>query len=306
MNVLILNGCWAPNIGNAFVNLGLEGIIKKLYPRANVIYSAELNNSWYFSLTTPEMVKNNFPITNYYPDIDLAIWGGMMLTKEFIDSGGKTFENLSANNVPILLIGAGGDKYDEEEKTAVLEFFKGLKNYSIITRDELTYNLYKDTELFDKLDRGIDCAFFLPEIVKPPEMNYGEFDVECFDRIEVPEIDHEERKIVITHHEAYGKLPLGYINQPNTLLSELPYDYINLYANANSVFTERVHACIVALAYGNKAILYSKTPRKSLFKEVFGYDVDMQEKLQSLDMKKFREKKRTVLKTVKKKIKELI
>lgn len=57
----------------------------------------------------------------------------------------------------------------------------------------------------------------------------------------------------------------------NSFVSDIPYGYLNLYANTQGTFSDRVHACVVTLAYGNPAMLFSKNPRSVLF-ERFGLD----------------------------------
>ena len=53
-----------------------------------------------------------------------------------------------------------------------------------------------------------------------------------------------------------------------TLISDIPEDYLNLYANAYATYSDRVHACIATLAFGNYARLYSQTPRAYLFERL--------------------------------------
>lgn len=276
MKVLIFNGCWAPNIGNAFVNLGLEVIVKKCFADCEIVYSSDINNKWYFSIAdeNQNLSKNSFNISAYL-NVDLVVWGGMMLTKEFIDSAGEVFVRFSERNIPIMFIGAGADKYSLEEKEYVNNYLETLNLTAIIARDVDTYNMFKDYKyLEEKLYLGIDCAFFLSDL-ETPDLDIEPYDVECFDRIPTPYIDHENKKIITAHHDCYGILPKRYISKDNTLISELPYDYLTLYKNVDTTYTERIHACIATLAYGNKAQLYSDTKRASLFKQVLEDNIEI-------------------------------
>jgi Predicted Fe-S oxidoreductases len=266
MKILLFNGCWTPNIGNAFVNIGMEMLLKKAFPDCEIYYSADTNNKWMFSASINDnrYVGNSLNISSYM-QVDLAVWGGMMLTKEFIDTAGDVFQSLTQRGIPIMLLGAGCDKYDKEEATLVSEYLKGLNIAGIITRDNDTFDLFCNYNfLKDKLVKGIDCGFFLSEY-HALKLDIEPFDVECFDRIPAPYIEHSGKKVIFTHHECFGKLPVMFINKPDTLVSELPYDYISLYANVDTVYAERVHACIAALAFGKKAMLFSDTNRASLF-----------------------------------------
>ncbi len=55
---------------------------------------------------------------------------------------------------------------------------------------------------------------------------------------------------------------------PNAVASDEPFTYFSLYAGAQLTLSDRVHACVATLAYGNPAMLYHPTPRARLFARV--------------------------------------
>jgi hypothetical protein len=55
---------------------------------------------------------------------------------------------------------------------------------------------------------------------------------------------------------------------PGTVVSDEPYTYLTTYANARLTLSDRVHACVAAVAYGRPAMLFAPTPRGSLFERV--------------------------------------
>lgn len=55
---------------------------------------------------------------------------------------------------------------------------------------------------------------------------------------------------------------------PNAVASDEPWTYFNIYANADLVLADRVHACVAALAYGQTAMLFTPSPRQALFARV--------------------------------------
>lgn len=59
----------------------------------------------------------------------------------------------------------------------------------------------------------------------------------------------------------------------NSVCSDLPHTYINIYANADLTLSDRVHACATTLAYGNTAMCIVKTNRISLLNRVGATDV---------------------------------
>ena len=76
--------------------------------------------------------------------------------------------------------------------------------------------------------------------------------------------------------------PVNYINPgtrrrlfsaPNTYVSELAFDYLNLFANAEGVLSSRVHSCIASLVFGKEVMLFSNTLRGQLFDRVGLMDI---------------------------------
>lgn len=53
--------------------------------------------------------------------------------------------------------------------------------------------------------------------------------------------------------------------QPNAVASDEPWTYFTVYANAKLTLSDRVHACVATLAYGNPAMLFTPSPRSYLF-----------------------------------------
>lgn len=54
----------------------------------------------------------------------------------------------------------------------------------------------------------------------------------------------------------------------NSFCADIPYGYINLYANSQLTLSDRVHSCAVTLAYGHSAMLFVKTNRVGLLERV--------------------------------------
>lgn len=54
----------------------------------------------------------------------------------------------------------------------------------------------------------------------------------------------------------------------NSVCADVPQIYANIYAEAELTLSDRVHACAIALAYGNRAYLFAKTGRSALLKRV--------------------------------------
>jgi len=55
---------------------------------------------------------------------------------------------------------------------------------------------------------------------------------------------------------------------PGAIVSDEPYTYFTTYANAELTLSDRVHACVIAAAYGRPTMLFAPTPRGSLFERM--------------------------------------
>ncbi|PKM82462.1 MAG: hypothetical protein CVU89_05515 [Firmicutes bacterium HGW-Firmicutes-14] len=90
---------------------------------------------------------------------------------------------------------------------------------------------------------------------------------ESYERIT---LDMDGRIVFRTHHVPWPTdTPEIQFQKKNTLISDLPSDYLSLYAQANTVYSERIHACIATLSFGNKAMLFGKkNPRLRMFERV--------------------------------------
>lgn len=56
--------------------------------------------------------------------------------------------------------------------------------------------------------------------------------------------------------------------QNNSFCADLPYGYLNLYANSQLTLSDRVHSCAVTLAFGHSAMLFVNTDRLGLLGRV--------------------------------------
>jgi hypothetical protein len=70
--------------------------------------------------------------------------------------------------------------------------------------------------------------------------------------------------IIRTDHRFNPMLIRKSYAAPNSFVSDIPHTYLNLYANTEATFSNRVHACVATLAYGNQAKLFSTSPRAYL------------------------------------------
>ncbi len=80
-------------------------------------------------------------------------------------------------------------------------------------------------------------------------------------------------KVIRTDHRFHPHYRSKIYKHNNSFCADIPYGYLNLYANAELTLSDRIHACAVALAFGNSAMLFAKTSRAGLLERVGAYGI---------------------------------
>lgn len=290
MRILYFGAGWPTNIGNAFIDLGALTILRTAFPDAQIGFASEMPKWFFFHSNPNSMPRRDWRLGRWhlsvrqmnrassygYPNnavdiaahtmCDLVVFSGMAMCEEFVSVNGDSLLALQERGVPTILLGTGASYYIEAERQAYTRFLKQLKPKGFISRDDDSFDLY--SELVPNSFRGIDCAFFVPEAYKPFPLDLPPFIVANFDTSREPKLDSKGRMIIRSHHSCWGPLPHTDVAVTNTLVSDIPHDYLTLYAQAEEVHSDRVHACIAALAFDRRARLYHPTPRGSLFAAV--------------------------------------
>ena len=256
--IMFYGGGWPTNIGNAVIGLGAIALLQAAAPTARVINLSGMPR-WLFGDQHAHKALDVAGICG----CDLAVFAGMSHCEEFVRVNGPTILKLRERGVPVLLLGTGARLYTPAEKKMYSAFLKQVQPIAVVARDRETYEAYADT--VEQTVAGIDCGFFVSMAYGPVAVDLPPFVVVNFDAGEVPTIDSGGREIVYTHHDCWGPIVEERKTKLNTLISDLPYDYLTLYANAECVYSDRVHACVAALSYGRKAQLFHPTPRGGLF-----------------------------------------
>ena len=260
-NILYYGGCWPTNIGNSFIDIGAQKALELAYPHAQIHFASEFP-VWFFK--QEKLRSNTFSIADLI-DIDMIVVSGMVCCDEFIDTEGATLLKAAARGIKILLHGCGQLNYTTEETSRFKGFLQKLKPISFISRDSVTHkNLSSACESsFD----GIDCAFFLPNAFNQAQFSLKDYVALNFDASPEPNLNLGNN-IIRTHHKCIGNLPQSWFKGHNKFISDIPDDYLNIYANCKEIHSDRVHACIAGLSFGNSVKLYSDTPRAYLFEKV--------------------------------------
>lgn len=103
-----------------------------------------------------------------------------------------------------------------------------------------------------KTDRMTDALIYMSSLLphKSRPVKIGDYDV------------------LRTDHRFSPMVKAKVYKYPNSFCADTPETYANIYANAELTLSDRVHACAIALAYGNYAYLFAKTNRSALLTRV--------------------------------------
>lgn len=315
MKILLFKS-WYGNIGDCFVKIGAEAILKKTFPDAEIIHSSPIaqevmsqsglagfskyigdkcnrNRIGSYFLTigkdmTIKQKKDNIVNAGELTDIDIIVMPGCVLNV-YIDQYSKTLKKLMKKGTALVLLGAGGFDYMPKTVRYVRDIMEQLKsNVILISRDSTAYNCYSSSSKYAY--DGLDCVFFINDAYDPPKSR-DEFIIAAFHKIKEPTIDTPYKIIRPNHFPLTSTFPStrniiipflakakGIIdfNKPNAFISDDVREYLFLYANAKEVHSDLVHACGAALAYSNPAKFYNSTPRAKLLEKVLDEDIAKQ------------------------------
>lgn len=305
MRVLQLR-TWITNIGNGFIDKGAKMCIEKAISNPEITEVSGLGQKASYQTGLPflkEYVLDIFGrghnIQSYAPkkspsfsisehlDFDVAILAGCVLDRH-LEWYEPILQEISDRNIPIILLGVGGLSYDEKTKSRIQETLSKLNIQGMITRDDDAYRCYSD--YVEHAYRGIDCAFFINDWYNPPD-SLEEFIASTFDKDSEPPYE-TDLKIVRPYHKSLSTPMSGlttvvgeimiqrlrqhrvnFFNKNNILVSDLLEDYLFVYKNSVETHSDRVHACVPSLVYGNRAKLHIDTPRSGLFDRVLKQDI---------------------------------
>ncbi|ELZ14077.1 hypothetical protein C477_21195 [Haloterrigena salina JCM 13891] len=300
---IVLLRTWLTNIGNGFIDKGAQTILRKAFPDSEIIevsgypnFTAGRKDTGIFPTVqnklSNKLLGNSRPDQSYldrtinvseYIDADLAVLPGCILYDHVIEKYSNVLQSLKDRDVPIVLLGVGGGDYQPKTQRYVKSFLREIEPIGMITRDSNAYNAYKSD--VDNTYDGIDCAFFINDWYEPPETEHN-FTVLTFDKIDEPKKLSYKSDIIRTDHfpfeQPHGTLwkkvkkmrkQSPFYKEDNIFVSDSIKDYLFFYSNANVTHSDRIHACLPTLAYGNKAKFWFDTPRGALFDKVLDEDI---------------------------------
>ena len=204
---------------------------------------------------------------------DYFIIPGCVLTVPFFKIYGELLRNKVKQGCKLIFLAASGNHYTDYEVNYVSEFLKELKPYAIMTRDSVAYKHY--AKFSENTYNGIDNVFFVNRLDIPKcETTVSPYIVLNFDEPKHNGIKEllakkfADKNIIYTNHKPFPYANVSKLVKKGIMVSDYPLDYLLLYKNVTETHSDRVHACIPTLSFGNKAQLYSDSPRSALFENV--------------------------------------
>lgn len=302
MKIGLFTSVFFNNVGNAFIDYGAEVQIRNAMPEdAELVKISQCAN---FSASLGKLFDLKYnPVVNWiwtksqkfinrhhdsaYASVstldvfsplkifklDYLVIPGCVLTLSFFKIYGKLLQDKVNEGCKLIFWASSGNFYSESELSCVKEWLTKLHPYAISFRDNIAYSHYSS---FSKnIYNGIDNVFFVNLLDIPScDTNCGEYSVVNFDS----KYNYEKKYSIVkslggstfyyTDHEPYPYRKLGVLAKKNVMCSDYPLDYLILYKNASVTYSDRVHACIPTLSFGNKAQLFSDSPRIALFENV--------------------------------------
>ena len=309
------------NIGNAFIDYGAEATLKNALPEEYKIVKFSQCANFAASMGTKFLLKE-YIIINWIwvhfmqkfakkthdqaykaietldiqsPSVifktDYLVVPGCVLTVPFISIYGGILLKKHEEGCKIIFLGASGNYYTDYEIKYVSDFLLKLKPFAIMTRDSVAYQHYKDFAKYSY--NGIDNVFFVNKLdIFNVDISMGEYDVINLEEPQHKEIEKKiievhrknNKKYIISNHKPFPYSKISKLVKKGVMISDYPLDYLLLYKNAKNVYSDRVHACIPTLSFGNNATLFSNTPRKALFENVGVKEIKDNEPLEVIDL----------------------
>lgn len=303
MKIGLFTSVFFNNIGNGFIDLGAEATIKAAMPNDAEIVKLSQCANFAASMGKSFALKEN-PIINWLwvrvmqkfakklhdrsysavstldvfsptkiAKLDYLILPGCILTVPFFVIFGKLLEDKVAQGCKLIFLAASGNHYTENEVKIVSEWLEKLKPLAIMTRDSVAYKHY--AKYSSNSYNGIDNVFFVNRLgLNKTDTTIDPYIVLNFDEPKHKKIkknlekEFRNQQIVYTDHKPYPYSKVSLMSKQNVMCSDYPLDYLFIYKNVKETHSDRVHACIPTLSFGNAAQLYSDSPRIALFDNV--------------------------------------
>ncbi|GAA4268736.1 polysaccharide pyruvyl transferase family protein [Hyunsoonleella aestuarii] len=310
--------CWADNVGNAFIDYGinysLKEALKEYDVQVNNVSNVQPYNNYKFNQKFPYNLlsggrkkKEDIFDLRMHTKPDLVVLGGSLFDVFWCKVHDLFLNWLIEKQYPVLVLGGGGgNDYSLEELAFVSAYWKKINFIGYIARDEKAFaNFGKYAKIAYS---GIDNAFFLNNAFNTVKLDIEPYVINTFDLTYPRVVKDGSKKIIKISHRLldidsfrlFLKRRFKAFKTVSTYdyVSDYPDDYLNLYANSYVTHSDRVHACVATLIFGGKTQYYDKSDRSYLFDRVNLSEI--RNKPVSLDMDFIEKEKQSQLEAIRK------
>lgn len=294
------------NVGNLFFELSLIEDLRAAFGDRADVFRVDGRNTLIDNAFSG--IGSFYLDYGNYSHVDWIVLAGPTFKKGLVTKHDALLDNVvKKNGAKLVLLSAGCRAYSDEETTSVRSFLQEYEPYAISTRDRATFEAYGDLAAYahDGICSAFYSALHYPGYDTPDLGDYitlsydgwKEPDLSALSgtplesfiaeldasRIRAREAGSLEKLLdVLSRHpreiggvklirpvHSVVPTPTSYLlSRPNKFMSINPYAYLNIYRNTRLTLSNRVHACVPTLAYGNPAMLTARTNRARLFERV--------------------------------------
>ena len=295
MQIAVENSTWN-NVGDGFYQFAIYEFFRQKLPNVSVtMFDGPVTRAF-----RPRFLEQNALDSRRLIDSDIVVFSGPILNSRFLVDYAPIIERTLGKGKKYMILST---HYRPSSGVAneLLRFFEKCPPLAVSTRDRPTFQTLSAINC--PLIEGVCFAFFCGELLQVSRMlNSKKPIILSFYQRPEPSIEFKagsdgellwalsanaSKKLVpyrISRHfewlagrpaTAFGweiircqhglsRLEHILFRAPNSYVSYNPLNYLSLYAGAEAVFTDRVHACVAALAFGRPAVFFGDTPRSSL------------------------------------------
>ena len=316
MTFVYCGGNTMDNLGNGFLDIGAWYQLRTACPGSKIISVANTSPEKAYFVgarhgfrQSGKSRRNRFDLRMQF-DADCYVFTAACLCDSWFDTNKEFLDWLAKKQHRVVILGASGSdsgslKYNPSELTRIRNRVTALNLYLMTSRDQDTFDVFGDLATYSH--NGVDCAMFLSDAFEPSKMKMDSFDVFTFDGCPEPAVDTSRQVLRLCHKASDVDCLSRTIRHPQRVhglmhkrdwVSDFPEDYLNIYANCHTTYSDRVHACVASLIFGNQAQYFGNSPRSGLLPRVLG-DAPFMEKPVSLDMAYIKREKTAQLEFIK-------
>ena len=257
------------NVGNEFINVGAEYLVRKCLEQAKIKdYELFISEFWetgnlHHKTGSSWNTKEMKAFVNQCDLVIVSAGSVNMFMQEFL-------HDVSQFVPPTIILGAGFYRYTQQEKELAKQAFSRAR--LILCRDYVVYDAFKNDM---PAVNGLDMAFFVNDAYAPPfaKGNYAVLNIDIdfkrmFSRMQkYRELKKKFERVYLTEHNSvlYAKKNFVFLSRWT--------EFCNLYANAAFVSTGRIHAAVICTIFHTPFEYFGKdcepnAKRSALFRQI--------------------------------------